>query len=64
MHHLICNDDSQQFISDDEMDYEPIEIFPKITCPILKALHRRFEIYLTNDNKCGEVYRIINNDDC
>ena len=57
-------DGSQQFISDDEMEDETIEIFSKITCPILKALHRRFEIYLTNENKCGEVYRIINNEDC
>jgi hypothetical protein len=40
-------DGSQQFTSDDEMEDLTIEIIPKITCPVLKALHRRFEIYLT-----------------
>ena len=47
------------------MDYEPIEIIPtRNSCCVLKALNRRFAIYLTNENKSGEVYRVIKNEDC
>ena len=47
------------------MDYEPIDIMPtRNICFVLKALNRRFAIYLTNENKSGEVYRVIKNEDC
>ena len=45
------------------MEYEPTEMVTKNLCPVLKALNRRYEIYLTNENRSGEVYRIINNED-
>lgn len=45
------------------MEYEPTEIVTKNSCAVLKALNRRYQIYLTNENRSGEVYRIINNDD-
>jgi hypothetical protein len=45
------------------MEYEPTEMVTKNSCPVLKALNRRYEIYLTNENRSGELYRIINNQD-
>lgn len=62
-------DDSQQFNSEEEntMDYELITAEKTVSnsnCPVLKDLKRRFDLYLTKENKSGEVYRITNNEDC